>query len=166
MDFKLKHNIYIFSLLWGIFIFIAIIFFKDILGGEEARVRRFIMKGKNAAESKDILTCADMVSMRYSDKYGNDRGSLIYAGRQVSAYYKSIFIQIQEMKIKLNDTKTEAAVEITAAVICQTQSSNPEKIFEGDKGRFGVKLIKENKKWKLLELEFFEPVTIMGQNIS
>jgi hypothetical protein len=166
MDFKQKHNIYILSALWIIFIFIALVFFKNILGGEEARVRKFILKGKRAAESKDILTCANMVSMRYSDKYGNDRASLIYAGREASAYYKSIFIQIEEMKIKFNDTKTEADVEIEATVICQTESNNPEKIFQGEKGRFMAKLTKENKSWKLLELEFFEPITILGQNIS
>lgn len=166
MDFKQKHKIFILSVLWALFIFIFLIFFQNILAGEEARVRKFILKGKKAAESKDIFTCADMISSQYHDKYGNDRQSLIYASKEAFTYYKNIFIHIENMDIKLDDSKKEASVEIVALVIGQTQDNKAEKIIEADKARSRVRLIKENKKWQLLEIEFFETITVMGQNIT
>jgi hypothetical protein len=70
------------------------------------------------------------------------------------------------MEIKFDDSKKQADVEIVAMVLGQTQSDNAEKILEGEKGRFRVKLIKEERVWMVSEFEFFEPITVMGQNIS
>ncbi len=133
---------------------------------EEGRIRKFILQGRKAAEAKDIVTCAGMVSMKYQDKYGNDRASLIYTGNQVFAYYKDIFVYIEKIDIKLDDSKTEAKVEIVATVLGHTVENKTEHILEKGKGRFQVRLVKENKKWLVRELEFLEPVTLMGQGIS
>jgi hypothetical protein len=70
------------------------------------------------------------------------------------------------MDIKLDQEKLSAELLITALVVGQTQQNNKEKILEGEKGRFRVKLNKEDSEWRLLEMEFFEPVAIMGQNLS
>jgi hypothetical protein len=166
MGLQQKKKIYILCALWAVFIVIFIVIFQDVLSGEQARVRKFILNGKRCLEAKDIFSCAGMVSKNYHDKYGNDRDSLIYAAKEACAYYKDILIQIESMEIVLNNSKTEAEVEITALAVCKTQNNTPEKILQGDKGRFKVRLAKENKRWKLVELEFYEPITIMGQNIS
>mgnify|MGYP001595466774 FL=1 len=144
---------------------IAFFWLRDILAGEEGRVRKFILRGKHAIESKDIFTCANMISHSYRDKYGNDRSSLIYAAKEFFNYYSKVFINIEKMNIKLDDTKKQADVEIAALMIGQTQQNSMEKILEGEKGRGRIKLIKEENKWKLAELEFYEQITIMGQNI-
>jgi hypothetical protein len=166
MALQQKNKIYILSALWAVFILIFVIIFQDILSQEPARVRKFILNGKKCIEAKDIFSCAGMVSRDYHDKYGNDRDSLIYAAKEACAYYKDILIQIEDMEITLNSSKTEAEVEITALAVCKTQDNVPEKILQGDKGRFKARLAKESKRWKLVELEFYEPITIMGQNIS
>ena len=106
-----------------------------------------------------------MISQSYHDRYGNDRSSLIYAAKEFFAYYRKIFINIERMDIKLNDTKTQADVEIVALMIGQSQQNSTEKILEGEKGKARVRLIKEENKWKLAELDFYEQITIMGQNI-
>lgn len=147
-------------------IFIFYTFFKSIFMPEESRVRKFILEGKRAVETKNILVCAGMISTNYQDKYGNNRQTLIYVTKEFFNYYKNIFVHIESMDIKLDDSETKADVEILALVLCQSKEDKPEKIFEGEKGRFRVKLVKEDKKWQVLEIEFLEELTIMGQRIS
>jgi len=129
-------------------------------------VRRFILKGKRAVETENIFTCADMISADYYDKYGNDAQTLIYIIRQNFRYYKEIFVQIDNIDIELNDDRNEASVEIEGEVVGLNKKEEREKILEREKGTLKIRLIKEEKKWKILEVESFEPTTIMGQNIS
>lgn len=157
-----KYRIYIWPILGALIFFIFLNFFL----AEKGRVRRFILQGERAVESKNILTCANMISKDYQDKYGNDKQSLIYIAKEVFGYYKSIFVHIDGMEIEIDDSQKMANVEIVALVVGQTQANNAEKILEGEKGRFRVRLIKEDRKWRVVELEFFEPITIMGQDIS
>ncbi|MFH0738811.1 MAG: hypothetical protein V2A59_03020 [Candidatus Omnitrophota bacterium] len=133
---------------------------------EEGRVRRFILEGKRSAESKNILVCANMISQDYSDKYNNDRSTLIYIAKEAFGYYEAIIIGIDKMDIKLDESKNRATVEIVAMALCQSKDNKSEKIFEGEKGRFRVKLIKEEGRWRLLEVELLERMTIMGQAID
>ncbi len=146
---------------------IASLFFwlQDIFSGEEGRIRKFILQGKRAAEAKDIVSCAEMISRDYRDKYGNDRQSLIYIGRRMFDYYKEVTIGIEKTEIKLDKSGRRADVEITALLLCQFQDNQTEKTFESDRGRFRVKLLKEGRKWKLIEAEFLERLTIMGQGM-
>jgi hypothetical protein len=166
MALQQKNRLYLLSLLWAVFIVISIVLFQELLLGETERVRRFILKGEKCAEAKDIFSCARMVSEGYRDKYGNGKDSLVYAAKEACAYYKDVLIQIEDMNIALNDSKTAAEVRITALVVCKAQNGAPERIWEADKGEFRVSLVKEGRQWKLSEIEFFGPVTIMGQNIS
>lgn len=166
INFNEKYKIYLGAAGGALLLFISFLWLQDILAGEQGQIRKFILRGKEAVEAKNILTCADMVSMHYQDKYGNDRQNLIYATKEAFNYYKQIFVHIEKMEIKIGDSKMLASAEIVALAVGQTQESNREKILEGEKGRFRIKLVKEDKKWRLLEIEFFEPITIMGQNIS
>lgn len=127
------------------------------------------MRGKKAVEAKNLLTCANMVSTDYKDKYGNDRQSLIYATKSFFAYYKDIFIHIEKMQITLDQTKTQADVEIVALIVGRSKDNKSEKILEGLEGerdRFRIRLVKEEKQWRLLEIEFFEPLHIMGREVA
>ncbi len=139
---------------------------KFFFSSEEGKVRRFILEGKRAAESRNILACANLISKDYFDKYGNDRQTLVYIAKEVFAYYKTIIIGIDSMEIKFDDKRMIAEVEIVALVLCQSKDNKTEKIFEGEKGRFKVKLVKEKGKWQLLEIELLERMTIMGQTIN
>jgi len=161
-----KPNTYFWPLVWAISLFIAYILFQGVFVSEKGRVRNFILQGKRAVESKNILSCAAMVSSEYRDKYGNDRGSLIYLTRGTFDYYERFFINIESVDIALEADKQHADVFIVALVLGQTQNNNSERILEGEKGKFRVRLIKEAKKWRLLEVEFFGPLMIMGRNIS
>lgn len=129
-------------------------------------MRKFILRGKNAFEAKNILACADMLSGQYQDKYGNTRSSLIYAAREFFKYYQALLVNIENIEIKFQDSKEKAEVEITALLIGKTNQNTQERFFEGERGRFRVRLIKEDKRWQLLEMEFLESLTIMGQNVT
>lgn len=166
MDLREKVKIFAWASLIGIGIIIAYNFISGIIAGEEGRVRKFILRGKRAVEEKNLFKVSDILSANYQDKYGNTRSSLIYAAREFFAYYKSILVNIEKIEIKLEESKDEASVGITALVIGQPKGLEAEKILEGEKGNFKIKLIKEEKKWQLLGLEFLEPLTIMEQNIS
>jgi hypothetical protein len=137
-----------------------------LLEGEEGRVRKFILEGKKAVEQKNILSCASMIADTYQDKYGNDRQSLIFAAKNFFSYYQSVFIAIEKMEIKLSQSRDKAEVEMVALVLCRLQDNSTEHIFEKEKGRFMVKLVKEDKKWKLQEIEFLEEISVMGEKIS
>lgn len=162
-------KIYIRASLIALAIFIFYNWLHDIFSGEEGRVRKFILQGKKAVEAKDLLACADMISFDYQDKYDNDRQRLIFAAREFFGYYKDIVVHIEKMEIKLDDSKTQASVEIVALVVGRTKENKSEKILEGlegEKSRVGVKLVKVDKRWRLLELEFYESLRITGQEVG
>ncbi len=142
---------------------------RDIFGGEEARVRKFIMQGKSRVEKKDIIGLSDMVSADYKDKYGNDRMTLVYGAKSFLAYYKDIFINIEKSDISLNDAGDTAAAEVTALIIGKTKEGKSDTIMEGlegEKDKFRLKLKKEKDGWKLLEIEFLQPLNIMGERVG
>jgi hypothetical protein len=157
---------YIWVVLATLIVTVFFFWFRDFLAGEEGRVRNFILKGKKAVEAKDLLTCSNMISMPYQDKYGNDRSTLIYAAKEFFAYYKSILVRIESIKVKLDEKKKQAEVEIVAFVLGHTQQGTKETMFEGEKGRIRVNLIKAENKWKLAEIVLYEQITMMGQTIS
>jgi hypothetical protein len=140
---------------------------QSLFSGEEGRIRKFIRQGERAVEERNLLKCLSLISEQYRDKYANDRQSALAIAKELFLYYKNIFIDIDNNKteIKLNDRKTEAEVEIEALVLCENKGNVKEKIFEGEKGRLRLKLIKEENKWLLAEIEFYEPVSIMGEDI-
>lgn len=129
-------------------------------------MRKFILEGKKAVEGKNIFSCASLVAGTYHDKYGNDRQSLIYIAQKAFSYYTDILIRIEKMEINLSDNKDSAQVEITALVLCKLQDNSAENIFQKEKGRLRVKLVKEEKKWRLQEIEFIDEFSIMGQKIN
>jgi hypothetical protein len=147
----------------AVIVFFFIILIKDFLAGEEGRIKKFISEGRAAIVSKNILKCSEMVAMHYSDANGMDRSSLIYAVRQSFQYYEKFKINIEDIQIKLGEDKQTAEVDITAMMVGQTTKDAEEYIFEGEKGHFAIDIVKEERRWKLLKLEFYEPVKIMGQ---
>lgn len=166
---RIPFRVYIWAALIALAAFVAFNFLQDIFAGEEGRVRKFIKSGKRAIETGNMITVSDMVSAGYRDKYGNDYSSLIYAIRTFLSSYKSVLIHIEQMQIQLNDSKTEADLEITALILGQLEDGGSKKILDnlaGEKDRFRLKLIKEENKWRLLEVEFLEGTTIGGHEIS
>lgn len=129
-------------------------------------MRRFILEGKKAVEEKNIFSCASMVANTYQDKYGNDRSSLIFAAKNFFSYYQSVFITIEKMEIRLNESRDKAEVEMVALILCRLQDNSVEHIFEKEKGRFMVRLVKQDKRWKLQEIEFMEEVSVMGYKVN
>ena len=165
-DIRGKVLAYVRPVLAGLAVFIVLGILQSMLQGEEARVRRVILRGRQAVEAKRIVDCATLVSTAYSDKYGYDRSMLIYLAKEAFNYYKSISIYIEDMTISVDRVKKEARAEVTATVLCQTQGGERENIFEGDRGRAKARFIKEDGAWKLLEVEFYEPVNVMGLTLQ
>lgn len=171
MGFQIRNYIKIY--LWAVAISLAAFFayniLQDVFGGEQARIKKFIMTGKARIEKKNILGISDMVSFNYKDKYGNDRAAIVYGAKGFVSYYKDVFINIESVDIKLNGAKTEADVEVVALIIGRTGGGTSETIMqglEGEKDKFRMRLIKEEDGWKLLELEFLQPVNVMGEAIG
>lgn len=149
-----------------VIIFFFLHLFKGLFAGEEGRIKQFIHEGQRAVESRNILKCSDLISKDYRDAYGNDRSTLIYAVRETFAYYERFKIIIEDMHIQLQEEQQKAEVEIAALIIGQTTNKEEESIFEGEKGRLKIDIVKEEGRWKLLTLEFYEPVKIMDRYIS
>lgn len=168
LDLREKLKIFVWACVIGSTVFMLYHFMSGMLAGEEGRIRKFILRGKRAVEEKNIFAVSDMLSANYQDKYANSRSSLMYAARELFAYYQHTLINIEKIEIKLEESKEKATTEITALVIGQPKGRGgpAEKILEGEKGKFRVRLIKEEKRWQVIELEFFEPLRIMGQEVS
>jgi len=166
ISLKGKYKSYIKSIALALVIFVAYLWIQDIFSGEEGRVRKFVLQGKKVIEAKNILGLTQLIADDYHDKYGNDRQTLLYIFREVFGYYSQILVHIESIEVSLDDSKTSASVEILALVIGKTAQNNTEKILEGEKGAIKLRLIKEEKIWKLQGVESFEAMTIMGQNIS
>jgi len=171
MSFQIRNYIKIY--IWAVIISLAAFFIynavQDIFGGEQGRVRKFILRGKACVEKKNLLGLSDIISYNYSDKYGNDRSTIIYGAKNFVSYYKDIFINIESMDIKLNGTKTEADVEVVALIIGRTETGKSDTIMqglEGEKDRFRLRLIKVEDGWKVIELEFLQPINVMGETIG
>lgn len=146
--------------------FIFYLFAQGFFPGEEARVKRVILAGRRAIEARDIFACAEMTSRQYHDTYGNDRSSIIYIGKNVFDYYPTIIIYIESMDISVSKDRTRADVRVQATAVGKSRDDRQENILEKGKGHFLVRLAKEDKKWRVTELEFFDPVGIMGQEVS
>jgi len=171
MSFRIRNyiRVYLLAVAVSIIAFFTYNILQGVFGGEQARVRKFIMTGKARIEKKNILGLSDMVSYNYKDKYGNDRSTIVYGAKNFVSYYKDVFINIESVDIKLNEAKTEADVEVIALIIGRTGQGASETIMqglEGEKDKFRLKLIKEEDGWKLLDLEFLQPVNVMGETIG
>lgn len=139
---------------------------RDILAGEKGRVRKFILKAKQVVEEQDILACVNMISDDYKDKYGNDKQTLIFQTREAFRYYKDLSVDINKINIDLKEGDKEAYVVISGVVIGLTDSGTREMIFEKEHGELKIRLIKKGNLWQLLEIESFEPMTVMGKGVS
>ena len=167
MSFLIRNYIKIY--LWAVVTYFGYNLIQDVFGGEPARIKKFIMTGKARLEKKNLLGISDMVSFNYKDKYGNDRSAIVFGAKSFVSYYKDIFINIESVDIKLNGAKTEADVEVVALIIGRTGQGASETIMqglEGEKDKFRLKLVKEKDGWKLLEMEFLQPVNVMGETIG
>lgn len=166
IDYKDKYKVYLGVAVGIILVPVLSVWLWNFFSGEEGRIRKFIQQGKKAVESKNIFSCADLVSVSYHDKYGNDRQGIIFASKEAFDYYNQISVEIKSMEIKIDESNIQSSLQIKVSVIGWTKDGKPEKILEADKERLKIKLIKEENKWHLLELEFFGPVKIMDQNIN
>lgn len=162
-------RVYLWAVAISLIAFFAYNILQDVFGGEEAHIRKFVMTGKARIEKKNILGLSDLISFDYKDKYGNDRATLVFGAKNFVSYYKDVFINIESMDIKLNEAKTEADVEVTALIIGRTGGAASETIgqgLEGEKDKFRLKLIKKEDGWKLLNMEFLQPINVMGETMG
>jgi len=165
IGYRDKYKVYLGLAVGIILVPVLFMWLCNVFSGEEGRIRKFIQHSKKSVESKNIFSCADLVSVSYQDKYGNDRQGIVFATKEAFDYYKQIFVNIKSMEIKLDDSKTQANVEMRVSLSGWAQDKL-EKILEGENERIRLRLVKEDKKWHLLELEFHGPVMIMEQNIN
>ncbi len=166
--FGLRINIrFIINFVLGALVIYCLVFWLvDFLSGEAGRIKKFINRGKRAVEACDILASANVISRSYQDKYGNQKQTLVYVIKNVYSRYSPIFIDIQNMDIKINQDNLGAAVEIKALVIGENRQNAKEKILEGEKGRFRLSLVKEEGKWLVVEIEFLESLPLVEQAIG
>ncbi|MEW6169982.1 MAG: hypothetical protein AB1472_00230 [Candidatus Omnitrophota bacterium] len=165
INLKENYKIYIWTIVAALALSIFLPIVKGILEGEKGRVQKFVLQGKRALEKQDILACIGMISDDYKDKYANDKQTLIYLTRETFRYYQELFIQIDKMDIKLEQDKLNASIEIEGIIFGLNKGGQKEFILEKEQGKLMLKLIKQDKRWQLLEIKDFKPITLMGQGI-
>ncbi len=123
-----------------------------LLEGENGRLKRAIYKAKRFAERENIIGLTNHISLNYYDEFGNDRRSLLFITKSFFDEYKNILILIDTLEIKIEGE--DAIVHIEAIVYWQENVSS-DIIYDTVEVKAGFK--KEQKRWKIIELEFFEP---------
>ena len=126
---------------------------------EEDKVKRLIYSGKRAIQKEDLLRCSSYLSFDYADKYGNDRRNLLFVAKTIFNEYNHIFIKITKLEIEVIDQ--EASAEIEAIGYGQRANTIDEAPIEYDVIKLNVKFKKEQKAWKIIELEFLEPDNVL-----
>ena len=139
-------------------IFICLIIFsrvKILFEGERGRIRRIIYAVKTATEKEDLFKCISVISRNYSDKYGNNYRSLMLIVRKIFDTYDNIVIGIRQLSISLDSDTATTEVESTA--VAKNVESKEINIFKTETIKFLIYFKKEEKGWKVIELEFLEP---------
>jgi hypothetical protein len=126
---------------------------------EEDKVKRLIYSGKRAIEKEDLLKCSSYLSFDYTDEYGNDRRSLLFAAKTAFNDYNRIFINITKLEIEVIDLG--ALAEIEAVGYGQRAGTTEQAPMEYDEIKVNVRLKKEKKAWKVIELEFLESDNVL-----
>jgi len=161
MDKRLRYIIIICVIFIGLLLLPKI---KILFEGEMGRIKRVIYAAKTATEREDLFKCISFISQSYTDKYGNDRRSLLAVGKNVFEIYNDIAISIRELDISLDTDTAEA--EVQATVVARNVERKETNIFETDTVKFLIFFKKEEGAWKVIKLEFLEPQQILPPGIS
>ncbi len=129
-------------------------------------MHKFIRQAERVVEKKNLFVCVNMISNDYADNFGNDRQSLTYLIKEIFGYYRKLFIRIEKIEIELGEEQGRAHAEILASVIGEARDNSREKIMEGERGKLKIRLKKEEREWKLLEVESFDALRIMGESVT
>jgi len=149
MKLNIKTACTTFVVALGIFIIIRVM--ATALGGEEGRLTKTIHKAKRLAERENIVGLRDFISADYSDELGNDRRSLLFIAKNFFDEYRNILILIDALKIAIDEKK--AVADIEATVYWQEKTSQN---INYDTAKVKASFKKEENRWKLIELRFFE----------
>jgi hypothetical protein len=158
---KVKYIAIIFIISIGLIILPKV---KILFEGERGRIKRIIYAAKKATEREDLFKCLSFVSIDYSDRYGNNYRSLMLIGQRVFDIYDNIAIGIRQLSISLDSDTATAEVESTA--VAKNVEDKEINIFETETIKFLIYFKKEQKHWKVIELDFLEPrdpLYIMGK---
>lgn len=123
-----------------------------IIEGEKGRLKRTIYKAKRHTERENILGLTGYISREYSDELGNDKQTLLLIAKTFFKEYRNILILIDALEIAIDEN--DATTNIEATVYWQEKSS--ENIIY-DTLKVKARFKKEERHWRLIELEFFEP---------
>lgn len=139
-------------------VLIYLVFIRPFLISEEARIRRGVMEGVQAIETKDLRKCLRRVSLHYKDEYG-----LTYVG--VRALLNRIFqefdafeIALRNLRISSLDKEREAAsVTFDLKVKVEYREEKVYLLGSGDFwNRIEMELVKEGGRWKVTHVEGVE----------
>ncbi len=150
-----------------IVILISLVVFSKIryiFEGEEGRIKRLIYSAKSATEQENLIKCISFISSNYTDKYGNDRRSLLLLLKNAFDAYDDITIVIHKLSISLDTDMARAQVEATG-VARNTTGDNID-FFETDTVKFLIVFQKEKARWQVTELELLEPRDVLLPSVS
>ena len=147
-------------------IFLSLIIFsqvKTLLEGEKGRIKQIIYAAKTATEQENLFKCISFISQNYTDKYGNDRQSLLLAGKRLFDIYDNIIIVVRQLNISLDTDTAEAEVEATG--VARNVEKKETNIFETETIKFLIFFQKGKAGWKVIRLELLEPLSILPPGI-
>jgi hypothetical protein len=149
MKFNIKAVLIALGVAISVMVIIRIV--TVMLEGEEGRLKRTIYKAKKLAERENIVGLTNYISPQYNDEFDNDRRTLLLITKDFFDEYKNILILINDLAIAIDEDNATTQIEATV----YWQEPSVENInYDSVKVEAGFK--KDNNRWQLIELKFFE----------
>jgi hypothetical protein len=122
---------------------------RAFLENDEARIRRIIYAAALAVERQDTARYGSFVSEGYQDAYGHDKAKLLREAVWLFQEYRPVKIDFKRVRIHVENK--EATTEIDLKIYFR-RGNDTHTYY--DAGEFKVLFHRENKQWKVREIEF------------
>lgn len=123
---------------------------------EEARVRKFIEKGRKAVEARSVLALEPLVHPMYTDERGFDKSILLGQARQAFADMEEVGVRVDVKSIELDGEQEAALVQVEAAISGKTAGEEWAGIASEDGAPEAMTLHLEKYKgnWRMKSMEY------------
>ena len=123
----------------------------------EEEVRRFVERGRRAAESMSVLRCERFLDRDFSTAAGMDRASFLYFARSHFARLRSLQVDVQEQQLTISEDKTEAELVLGVMLVGTDQHGKRWLGIRGNRSSYEevlLRLVKHEGHWKAVWAEW------------
>ena len=123
----------------------------------EEEVRRFVERGRRAAESLSVLRCDPLLHPDFTSGSGMARGEFLYFARVHFARLQELHVDIREITITVSDDETTAEVLLRVLLAGRNRDGSRWLGLREERGRLervDLRVEKRDGKWKAVFVDW------------